>query len=96
MTAEEIKQEMREAVAAHNASVAARTAQQAVDGLRQAIMLSPLNYAVQPTYNRENVEALLTELEPFLVLLAELAPTLPAKALPVAEEHAPAQEGRAA
>jgi hypothetical protein len=81
-TAEQIKEEMREQVEAHNARVAERTAYAVLRELNEAVdtLLNYRHFGTAVYLHREHVDALLEQLAPYLTLLAEVAPTLPARA----------------
>jgi len=88
-TAEQIKDEMREAVEEHNTRAAQDAALQAAIELGSVSdgLLNRVRFSCR-SLRREDVQALLEQLAPYLALLAEVAPTLPAKEAPVAEEKA--------
>jgi hypothetical protein len=81
-TAEQIKEEMREAVEEHNARVAERTAYAVLRELGEAVdvLLNDRHFGGIVYLHRERVDALLEQLAPYLTLLAEVAPTLPTRA----------------
>lgn len=76
-TASEIKDEMREEARASNARIAQRTAQQALDGLREALQQSPTFYALADCISKQDVDELLLEVDTYATLLAELVSALP-------------------
>jgi hypothetical protein len=81
-TAEQIKEEMREQVEEHNARVAERTAYAVLRELGEAVdvLLNDRHFGGIVYLHRERVATLLEQLAPYLTLLAEVAPTLPARA----------------
>lgn len=88
-SAEQIKEEMRREVEQHNARVAQDTALQVVMELTGAAdeLLAWVRFNCRDL-RREDVAALLDRLTPYLALLAEVAPTLPVREAPAAEEKA--------
>lgn len=87
-TANEIKERMRAQVTEHNLQVARETARDAVHGLAQLIEQHPLRYAASRDVRREDVEALLLEVDTYATLLAEVVPSLPAREVAPSAEAA--------
>jgi hypothetical protein len=90
MQAEKIKSEMREETAMVHARIAQSTAYEVLAAI-QKLTREP-SYRYHAEQFREDVEPVVAELQALVALLAECAPSLPAKPAPVEAQEVEAAQ----